>query len=210
VDDLFKGGPARWSVALKAKTKLLVIGAGGHGQSVAEAAELSNQFEVVGFADDALTVGSLVLGHSILGSTADVSVYLPLCDQVVVAIGNNALRARLSDQLVRSGLLLATVVHPNAIVSPRACLGAGCAVMAGAIVGTEARLGVGVIVNCGAVVDHHAKVEDYGHLGVGACMAGGAVLGAKAWMQAGSALGYGVEVEAGAILPPGSAFPKFH
>jgi hypothetical protein len=42
------------------KTKLLIIGAGGHGASVAEAAELSGPFEVVGFLDDALPVGRRV------------------------------------------------------------------------------------------------------------------------------------------------------
>ena len=31
------------------KTRLLIIGAGGHGASVAEAAELSGFFDVVGF-----------------------------------------------------------------------------------------------------------------------------------------------------------------
>lgn len=33
------------------KTRLLVVGAGGHGRSVAEAAELSGMFEVVGLLD---------------------------------------------------------------------------------------------------------------------------------------------------------------
>jgi len=42
-----------------AKTKLLIIGAGGHGLSVAEAAELSGAFEVVGFLDDAFTLVKL-------------------------------------------------------------------------------------------------------------------------------------------------------
>ena len=36
------------------KIRLLVVGAGGHGRSVAEAAELSGQFEVVCFLDDSL------------------------------------------------------------------------------------------------------------------------------------------------------------
>ena len=49
--------------------------------------------------------------------------------------------------------------------------------MAGAIVGTEARLGVSSIVNCVSVVDHHATVEDFGHLGVNASMAGGLLVG---------------------------------
>ena len=45
------------------KTRLLMIGAGGHGRSVAESAGLSGQFEVVGFLDDALAVGERVFGH---------------------------------------------------------------------------------------------------------------------------------------------------
>ncbi|WP_232229966.1 LbetaH domain-containing protein [Polaromonas glacialis] len=77
--------------------------------------------------------------------------------------------------------------------------------MAGAIVGTEPHLGAGVVLNCGAVVDHQCRVEDFGHLGVNAAMAGGAVLGRGAWMQAGAVLGYGVKVEAGVVVTPGLA-----
>ena len=80
--------------------------------------------------------------------------------------------------------------------------------MAGATVGTEAQLGKGVIVNSGAVVDHHCRVDDFGHLGVHAAMAGGSVLGRGAWMQAGSALGYGVNIGAGVVLAPGEAISQ--
>lgn len=187
------------------KTKLLVLGAGGHGRSVAEAAELSGLFEVVGFLDDALPVGSDVLGCPILGAMATMANQLAVCDKAIVAIGNNALRQSLTQQLAAVGLDVETVIHPRACVSPSAVVGKGSAVMAGAVVGTEAKLGLGVIVNCGAVVDHHARVDDFGHLGVNACMAGGSMLGRGAWMQAGSALGYGVSVPAETILQPGAA-----
>lgn len=45
---------SRWGVALSATKKLLIVGAGGHGISVAEAAKLSGIYEVVGFLDEAL------------------------------------------------------------------------------------------------------------------------------------------------------------
>lgn len=185
--------------------RLLVVGAGGHGRSAAEAAMLSGQYALAGFVDDGLAVGTPIGQTSVVGSTAELSAYAPLCDQVIVAIGNNALRESLVTRLVALGFELATIIHPKAIVSPSAVIGQGCTVMAGAIVGTEAQLSIGVIVNCGSVVDHHAQVHDFGHLGVNACMAGGAILGRKAWMQAGSALGYGVQVPAGAVLPPGAS-----
>ncbi len=187
------------------KTRLLVVGAGGHGRSVAEAAELSGQFEVVGFLDDALPAGKSVLNLAVLGPMVSMGHHRAVADQTIVAIGNNAVREKLMQQLTATGFALAIVVHPRAIVSPSAVLSEGSAVMAGAIVGTEARLGVGAIVNCGAVVDHHAIVEDFGHLGVNVTMAGGTVLGRGAWMQAGAALGYGVKVPAGVTLAPGVA-----
>lgn len=186
-----------------AKIRLLVVGAGGHGRSVAEAAVLSDQFEVVGFLDDGLLVGTTVFNAVVLGSIASMSQHFAATDQAIVALGNNALREKIFQQLTEASFKFATVVHPRAIVSPSASLGAGSVVMAGAIVGTEASLGVGTIVNCGAVVDHQAKVEDYGHLGVNASMAGGTVLGRNAWMQAGTAIGFGLCVSPGSILQPG-------
>ena len=44
----FEGGAARRGVALMGQIRLLVLGAGGHGRSVAEAALLSGLFTVVG------------------------------------------------------------------------------------------------------------------------------------------------------------------
>lgn len=190
------------------KKKLLVLGAGGHGRSVAEAAQLSGLFEVVGFLDDAQPIGAHVFGYPILGSMSTMASRFNACDGAIVAIGNNSLRETLMQQVAAVGMNVETVIHPHAFVSPSALVGKGAAVMAGAIVGTEALLGVGAIVNCGAVVDHHARVDDFGHLGVNACMAGGAVLGRGAWMQAGSALGYGVTLTPGSILLPGMGKSK--
>lgn len=188
------------------KSTLLVLGAGGHGRSVAEAASLSGQFEVVGFLDDGCVAGTTVLCWPVLGSVADLQLFASQANAVIVAVGNNAVRARLVQQVLALGLTLATVVHPFSAVSQSAVLAPGCAVMAGAVVGTEATLGLATIVNAGAVVDHHAVVEDFGHLGVGAVMAGGTRLACAAWLQAGCSVGYGVAIPAGHVAAPGTAF----
>jgi sugar O-acyltransferase (sialic acid O-acetyltransferase NeuD family) len=185
--------------------RLLIIGAGGHGRSVAEAVTAAGEFVVAGFLDDAFPELDRVWEFPVLGKVADLTRGRDAADHAFVAIGNNALRRRVTTELRDAGFVLATVIHPRAIVSPTASIGAGSAVMAGAVVGTEAVLGEGAIVNCAAVVDHHCRVGDFAHLGVNAAMAGGSVLGAGAWMQAGSALGYGVEIDAGRVLAPGEA-----
>ena len=184
---------------------LLIVGAGGHGRAVAEAVLMGSDWSLAGVVDDGWPGLREVWGHPVIGSTDALASCRERAHCAIVAIGNNAVREALHRRLLEAGFELATVIHPKALVSPRAKLGAGCAVMAGAIVGTEAVLGEGAIVNCGAIVDHHCRVEDFGHLGTGACMAGGAVLGRGAWMQAGAALGYGVQVAAGDVLPPGES-----
>ncbi len=185
--------------------RLLIVGAGGHGRSVAEAALAAGEFELAGFVDDAAPGLTSVWNFAVLGTAADVRRYRAHADHAIVAVGNNAVRESLCNSLLAAGFELATIVHPRAMVSPRAVIGPGSTIMAGAIVGTEARLGCGVIVNCGAVVDHNAQVHDYAHLAVNAAMAGGSELGRSAWMQAGAALGYGVKVAAAVVLRPGTA-----
>ena len=185
--------------------RVIVIGAGGHGRSVAEAVLLLGREELVGFVDDGADANATVWSYPILGRTNSLHTLRALADTVVVAIGNNAVREKLHARVRDAGFELLNVIHPAAFVSPTATLGAGCAVMAGAVVGTEAKLGEGVIVNCGATVDHHCRVDAFGHLGVNACMAGGSVLGHRAWMQAGAALGYGVKIAADTVLEPGES-----
>lgn len=185
--------------------RLLIIGAGGHGRAMAEAAMLGGVLVPIAFLDDALNSPARVWDIPVWGSTAELASCADRIDVVVVAIGRNDLRKALHLRVRAAGLPLTSVLHPAAIVSPSAVIGAGCALMAGAIVGTQARLDEGAIVNCAAVVDHDCVVEAFGHLGVNACMAGGTVLGEGAWMQAGSSLGYGVRVQAGQVLRPGES-----
>lgn len=185
--------------------RVIVIGAGGHGRSVAEAILLVGRDEIVGFVDDGADANAKVWKYPILGRTDSLHTLRAHADTVVVAIGNNAVREKLHALVRDAGFELQNVIHPAAFVSPTATLGPGCAVMAGAVVGTEAHLGEGVIVNCGATVDHHCRVDAFGHLGVNACMAGGSVLGHRAWMQAGAALGYGVKIAADTVLVPGES-----
>jgi sugar O-acyltransferase (sialic acid O-acetyltransferase NeuD family) len=185
--------------------RLLIIGAGGHGRAVAEAAMLGREYLPVAFLDDAVSPPAQIWDIPIWGSTEALATFHDRVDAVVVAIGRNELREALHARVRAAHFPLATVVHPAAVVSPRAEVGDGCALMAGAIVGTQARLGEGVIVNAAAVVDHDCTVEPFGHLGVNACMAGGTTLGTGAWMQAGSSLGYSVVVPAWQVLQPGES-----
>lgn len=183
-------------------SQIIVIGAGGHGRSVAEALLLSGQYKVVGFLDDGVKPQTQIYQLPVLGPVDNLESHRSRVSLAAVAIGNNSIRAQWFDRLRAAGFALPPIVHPRAFVSPSASIGEGCTIMGGAVIGTEAWLGIGVVINSGAIVDHHCRVEDFGHLGTGACMAGGSVLGPGAWMQAGSAIGYNTYINAKDVLVP--------
>jgi sugar O-acyltransferase (sialic acid O-acetyltransferase NeuD family) len=192
----------------KQAAALAIIGAGGHGLVVAEAAELLGDWSDIHFFDDASGVihqaetwpvigrVSLLLEQLKLGSTHPLN--------VLVAVGHNATRAAITASLAQHGASFATVVHPRAYVSPSASIGAGSVVMAGAIVNSRSQLGEGCIVNVGAVVDHDVKVDAFVHLAPGCVVAGGCHIGRMAWLGTGSRMAPGNRVAEETVLTAGA------
>lgn len=183
---------------------LLILGAGGHGRSLAEAALASKQWADVVFLDDNWPNLKEVMGYPVLGKVTEIAVKALHCDGAIAAVGNNVVREQWITFINHSHIKLVSIVHPFTWVSPSAEIDAGSAVMAGAVIGAHAVLGKGVIVNAGAVVDHDAKLDDLVHLGVGVKLAGGVIVGRLAWLQAGCCAGYNVTVPEAEVYTPGT------
>lgn len=188
--------------------KLIILGAGGHGQSVAEAAELSHKYDEILFLDDAWPKLKVVAGWKVVGAIGDFTQYAVEGSVAFVAVGNNTLRKTWTALVLESPIELINIIHPTAFVSPRAQLSRGIAVMAGAIVGTSARVGDGCIINANSTLDHDAQMDEYSHLGVGVHIAGGVKVGKQVFLQAGSCAGYYVSIPDGLIVAPGTIFNK--
>ncbi len=173
----------------KTRPALLILGAGGHGRVVADAAVRQAAWLGVSATDrdPARCAGELLPGIALCAVPAAWGA----TQQVHIAIGDN--KTRLTEAAQVGKACLVSVIHPMASVSEHARMGAGCFVAAHAVVAPNAALGVGVIVNHGAVVDHDVSVGDFSHI------APGAVLGGKV------RVGSGVLVGAGATVLPGLA-----
>ncbi len=124
----------------------------------------------------------------------------------VVAIADPCVRQRLSSVLASRGLLPGQVIHPRAVISPRAALGPGSVVLANAFVSTGAVLGAHVQVNYNATIGHDAVLGDLVTVLPGANVAGTVTLGRRvtigtnACVLQGLRIGSSATVGAGAVV----------
>lgn len=185
---------------VEADIDLLVFGAGGHAMVCRECAVgyrnplfLYKEGDVTGTRSDAVPEGL----HSLQQWKA-------LCHRAFVAIGDNHIRADVSERLTAAGFELVSLIHPRAIISPSAEIAAGVLVNAGAIVNAGARLERGCIINSGAIVEHGCTVGAYAHLSPAAKLGGSTCIGQKTWICIGATVVDGIHVGNESLLAAGS------
>lgn len=175
--------------------RLAILGAGGHGRVVAEAAGLAGLSRVTRFDDSVPGVD---------GTSDDLVRRLAEFEGVIVAIGSNLARRHHQLRLGSLGAPFATVIHPAAVVSPSARLGPGCYVGPLAVVGPGATVGDGAIVNSSSCIDHDCRIGAFVHVAPGCALSGNTQLDEGAWIGTGSAVREGVRVGGWSLVGAGS------
>ena len=188
-------------------TSLVLIGAGGHGRVVLDAARTQPDLKVVGFIEIDRAIQDID-GVPILGDDAFLGSLLArgISHGVVSvgAIGPEPRRAALFARMLAAGLSGAVVVHAQATVSPTSELGEGTVVLARAVVNPGARVGRNVIVNTAAIVEHDCAIGDHVHLSPGAILGGGVQVGEGAHVGIGATVIQGIHIGAGAMVAAGA------
>lgn len=190
--------------------RVVIVGAGGHSAVVADIlmrmAQAGSPVELVAFVDDnpppdvSQKCGVPVVPGG-LGALATIA-----HDAVVVAIGDNAVRRRMSDEIRRTGIALAIACHPSSVVASDARVDGGTVVCAGAIVNPGAQVGYSAILNTHCSIDHHNRIGDCAHIAPGAHLGGNVTIGDETLVGIGVTvipqvrIGSRVVVGAGAVV----------
>ena len=138
--------------------KLIILGVGGYGQTVADVAEQLGYN--VSFLDDS--------SDKAMDTCANFAQYIGDDTCFYPAFGNNESRVAWLEKLNEAGCNILTIIHPTTYVSPKARVFPGTAILPGAIVNTGCIIKSGCIINCGAVVDHGCTLEEGVHVCLGA------------------------------------------
>lgn len=171
--------------------KIVIAGAGGFGREVLALIRNVNQtkhtFEVLGFVDDGIAVGTKVHELSVIG---DVSMVEQMgAEGAVVAIGKTQLREEVVSRMP-SGLKFPNVIHPLAIFqdTERIQMGQGNIICACNIFTTDIKLGNFCIINLACTIGHDATMNDFCSIMPGVNISGGALLQRGVYVGTGAKL----------------------
>lgn len=138
---------------------LLILGAGSHGQEVREIAESLHIFQKIDFLDDDTN------NLEAIGVWEEIKELKGEYNVAIVAVGNEYTRKLWFAKLADEGFIIPTLVHPSAIVSKNATLGAGTVICARATISSGARIGAGCIISAGVALGRDESIADWTHIG---------------------------------------------
>ena len=181
--------------------RVIIYGSSGHGRVIWDLAQKQNRFQEICFLDDDPKAGGYA-GSPVIGD-GSYSAFQP-GDEMVVAVGNGSIRARIQEIFGQKGVKMAVLVHPDSTIGAHVTLGDGTVVMAGVVINSGAVIKEGCIINTASSVDHDCVLEPFCHVAVGAHLAGGVRAGAFTWIGAGAVVSNHVTLCANCMVGAGT------
>lgn len=179
---------------------MYLYGASGHAKVIIEILE-KNGISIKGIFDDNKAISAL-FNYSV---TAFPGAFDPLADELIISIGNNSIRKKVSEQLQAH---FGKAIHPFTSISSRSEIGEGAVVMAGVVINAEASIGKHCIINTNASVDHDCVVADFVHISPNAALCGNVTVGEGTHIGAGTVIIPGVHIGKWCNIGAGSVVIK--
>jgi sugar O-acyltransferase (sialic acid O-acetyltransferase NeuD family) len=188
---------------------LLLVGCGGHGRVVLDAA-LASGLDVEGIVDNALVAGQAIFGVPVLGGDEILESAMMVGAGWLNGIGANP-------QITQRRTVFATlsarfepigVRHPGAAISRPELIGAGVQLMAGTIVQLGCQIGENSVVNTGATIDHDCQIGANCFVAPNATLCGAVTLGQGVFVGAAAVILPGIAVDEDAIIGAGAVVTR--
>lgn len=193
------------------KTKLILIGGGGHCKACIDVIEQTGQFEIIGILDLAEFIGTKLLGYEIIGTDADISKYVELGYSFLITVGqikSAALKEKIFYQLKDLNANIATLIASSARVSKYSKIGIGTIVMHHAIINAGVTVGENCILNNKCDIEHDTAVGNHTHISTGAIINGGCTIGKGVFIGSNATVANQITVEDEVVIGAGSVVIK--
>lgn len=195
-------------------TPIIILGVNGNCLDIADMIALLQQrgepVQALGFLDDADAVqGTTVAGLPVLGKLPDACRFAHA--KFVCGIGSPQSYRQKPAIIAKTGVpreRWATLIHPQAVVSPQARLGVGCVLLSGVAVGARVQLGDHVVVLQNSVISHDSVIGNYAVIATSVSVSGLVQVGASCYLGANCTIRERRQIGAGALVGMGAVVTR--
>ena len=149
-----------------AKSKLVIVGAGGFGREIsyqlAEVNRKTDTYQILGFADDTPELqGQTINGYPVMGNLQWLIDYdREIC--AVICIGNSQARKKVVERIsVNPNISFPTFIADDVRFAEDLSYGKGCIICLSSILTVNVALGDFAIINLDCTIGHDAILDDY-------------------------------------------------
>ena len=178
--------------------RLIIVGAGGHGRSIANNA-YQNGYTEIFFVDD-VTVGEC-MGFPIIGKSEDIEKLNDGKTDFVIGIGNNVIRKKVAEKYDVNWV---TIIHPSAQIAINVSIEKGTVVMAGAVVNVCSTIGEHCIINTNSVVEHDNIIGNYVHISPNVALGGTVKIGNNTHIGIGASVSNNIDICSDCMIGAGA------
>jgi len=194
------------------KSKILLIGGGGHCKSVLDSLLELNEFSEIGIIDKSKNIGKVIMGVPIVGEDDDL---ISLFDEgynyafvTIGSIGNPTLRIKFFHRLIEIGYKIPVIIDNSARVSKNAIIEQGVFIGKQTVVNAGAMIQRGAIINSGSIVEHDCQIGAFAHVAPGAVLGGEVVVGEHSHIGSNATIKQQIHIGSNSIIGMGSVVVK--
>jgi len=187
--------------------KIILIGGGGHCNSVIDVIEAEGRFEIAGIVDQFQPVGSGVLDYKVIGKDNDLSSLVDEVQYALITVGQiktAELKSRLYQMVKSYGFHFPVVISPRAYVSRYSSIGGGTVVMHDALVNANTKIGCNCIINTKSLIEHDTTIGNHCHVSTGAVINGGVHVGDNCFIGSNAVTSEGLHIDDGSFIKAGT------
>lgn len=186
---------------------ILIVGSGGHCNSLIEIIECQKTFEIKGIISKELPIGSNINGIPVVGKDMDLPKFNNLGYSFAIGIGqikSNAIRKLIYSKLFFLNASIPNIISPFAHISSRAKIGSGNSIFHNVIINSYAQIGDNCILNSKSLIEHDSEIGSHNHISTGALINGNVKIGDNCFIGSGTIIANGVEIVSNSIIGAGS------
>lgn len=191
---------------------IVIFGAGGFGREVQWLIERLNErsleWNILGYIDDRVEIGTEVDGYSVLGGIE----WLLECEislAVACAVGNSEIRKGIIDKISENeNVFFPNLIDPSVLMSVRVNMGVGNLICAGTILTVDIEFGDFNIINLDCTIGHDASLASFVVIYPSVNISGNVEIGEGCEIGTGTQILQGKVVADGVIIGAGSVVTK--